>query len=45
MSGVTLNDRKTAEWIREQTGTTNIVIDTSRKEWRRAGQVMRTDNG
>ncbi|MCJ3464060.1 hypothetical protein LNY58_26610, partial [Klebsiella pneumoniae] len=41
MIGVTLRDKKRAEWIREQTGVADIILSIKRKKWTWAGHVMR----
>ncbi|XP_042886328.1 uncharacterized protein LOC122262382 [Penaeus japonicus] len=44
MLNITWRDRKTAEWIREQTKVRDILETISELIWRWAGHVIRTDN-
>jgi hypothetical protein len=45
MIGVTRRDRKTNEWVREQTGLQDIMIVTRKLKWQWAGHIARvTDN-
>uniref|UniRef100_A0A224YWQ9 Endonuclease-reverse transcriptase n=1 Tax=Rhipicephalus zambeziensis TaxID=60191 RepID=A0A224YWQ9_9ACAR len=41
MIGVTLRDRKRAEWVREQTGVKDIIVEIKKKKWTWAGHVTR----
>ena len=41
MIGVTLRDKKRAEWIREQTRVKDILVEIKKKKWTWAGHVMR----
>ncbi|MCL1440826.1 hypothetical protein, partial [Enterobacter hormaechei] len=41
MIGVTLRDKKRAEWVREQTGVKDTLVEIKRKKWTWAGHVMR----
>ena len=41
MIGVTLRDKKRAEWIREQTRVKDILVEIKKKKWMWAGHVMR----
>ena len=41
MVGVTLRDKKRAEWIREQTRVKDILVEIKKKKWVWAGHVMR----
>jgi hypothetical protein len=41
MIGVTMRDRKTNEWVREQTGLRDIKLVTSKLKWQWAGHIAR----
>ena len=41
MIDVTLRDKKRAEWVREQTGVKDIIVEIKKKEWTWAGHVAR----
>ncbi|HGJ5876541.1 MAG TPA: hypothetical protein ACHBX0_09330 [Arsenophonus sp.] len=44
MMGVSLRDKKRADWVREQTRVNDILVEIQKKQWTWAGHVrMRVD--
>ena len=41
MLGITLRDRKTSQWIRQQTRITDLIEYAKRSKWRWAGHIAR----
>jgi hypothetical protein len=44
MIGITRRDRKTNEWVRQQTGVQDIIVRIKQLKWQWAGHVARMND-